>query len=90
MAAPPLPSAYSRKAPLGEAHEQSVLGSGLQVGVASPQQQLEFALQHIEPPLGATQWPQSFLGAQVALPFAFFLQQMTKPGFPQVDLAAHF
>ena len=54
------------------------------------QQQLVFWLQHAEPPFGAVQWVQSFFGAQVALPDEFFLQQMMKPGLPQVDLAAHF
>ena len=49
-----------------------------------------FWLQHIEPPFGATQWLQSFFAAHVALPAAFFLQQMMVPGLPHVDLAAHF
>ena len=74
-------------APLGEAQ---CGGVELQVGVALFWQQLVRVLQQALPFFGATQWAQSFLGAQLALPLAFTLQQMMNPGFPQTDFAAHF
>src|SRR5262245_50203315 len=87
-AAEPLPrtlaqSIASRKAPLGEAQ------GGLCVA-SQASQQLACVPAHASPPFGALHLEASGLVAQVTLPFAFFLQQVTKPGLPHVDFAAHF
>ncbi len=55
--------------------------------LAHESQQLECAPQQAFPPTGATQWTQSDLIEHLIVPLAFTLQQVWKPGLPQVDLA---
>ena len=42
------------------------------------------------PSLGALHWAAPCLIEHFVTPFLFVRQHVTKPGFPQVDLAAHF
>jgi hypothetical protein len=51
-------------------------------------QQLENALTQALPPLGGVQWAASRFVRQRVRPLDVVRQQVTKPGLPQVDLAA--
>lgn len=57
----------------------------------SPQasQQLGVVPTHAEPPFGALHLSAPFLTEHLVSPFDFVWQQVTKPGLPHVDLAAH-
>src|SRR4029434_8080225 len=70
-----------RKAPLGD-------GTQPPVGVHASQQ-LDCPLTQAVPPLGGVHFEALGFVEHFTLPVALVLQQVTKPGLPQVDFAAH-
>jgi hypothetical protein len=71
----------SRKAPLGD--------GGTQLPPAHASQQLANSPTHDEPSFGALHRSGLDLVEHFVTPFAVVRQQLTNPGLPQVDLAAH-
>ena len=69
----------SRNAPLGEAQPLAVHAS----------QQLEWTPTHADPSFGALQWSALDFVEHFVVPFDVVRQQVTNPGLPQVDRAAH-
>ena len=70
-----------------------MVGGGVvaeQLGPVHGSQQLAWSPAQAEPPLGALQPCAPFLMWHFLTPLAVVRQQVTKPGFPQVEFAAHF
>ena len=66
-----------------------VVGGGAQPPSVHASQQLENAPVHALPPAGATQWSPSRFVLHLVFPDELVRQQVTNPGFPHVDRAAH-
>jgi len=65
------------------------VGPAAQPLVVQASQQLEKAPTHAEPPLGALHWFAPFLVEHRVLPRLSVVQQVTNPGLPHVERAAH-
>jgi len=80
-------------AAVGDAPAAYGVGAGVGVGAqpvaVQASQQLEKPPTHAEPPDGGVQWSASRFVEHFVAPFALVRQQVTKPGFPHVDRAAH-
>lgn len=66
-----------------------MVGGAAQPLSVQASQQLEKAPVQALPPAGAMQWSLSRLVLHFVVPDALVRQQVTNPGFPQVERAAH-
>ena len=87
---PPGTASRAQRSPAGSAVRKAPLGEAAQPLVVHASQQLEKIPTHALPPAGGVHLAAPGLVLHLVTPLALVRQQVTKPAFPHVDLAAHF